>query len=271
MSTVDLGRYRRFVQMLWDPEPTNDVTTDLPVWCLGNSYTLDGRFARNNVAKASDAVAESFTTLPSDSNLQLTATAKPPETPPDSISSSFSSSLAYDEPDAGGGWPSAFLDDFESRIWMTYRSDFEVIPKSDDPRAISALSLTMRIKTQFVDQNGFTSDTGWGCMIRSGQSLLANAMASLRLGRGSPDPSLFSSYIRTNHSQIGEGQCFHARSGNSSHSSQMIQEHHIQYIVSFYTGLMPVENIPGSGLALLQLPDVSSMYTCRSFRRELMI
>ncbi|KAJ2989178.1 hypothetical protein NUW58_g3602 [Xylaria curta] len=41
----------------------------------------------------------------------------------------------------------------------------------------------MRIKTQLSDQTGFASDSGWGCMIRSGQSLLANAMAIQRLGR----------------------------------------------------------------------------------------
>ncbi|KAM0268707.1 hypothetical protein ACHAQH_009923 [Verticillium albo-atrum] len=107
-----------------------------------------------------------------------------PDTPPDSHTSSFSSSLAYDEAvNEDGGWPSAFLDDFESKFWMTYRSDFEPITKSSDPRAASALSLSMRIKSQLMDQNGFSSDSGWGCMIRSGQSLLANTMAVLDLGR----------------------------------------------------------------------------------------
>ncbi|PHH72202.1 hypothetical protein CDD83_5006 [Cordyceps sp. RAO-2017] len=42
----------------------------------------------------------------------------------------------------------------------------------------------MRIKSQLSEQAGFSSDSGWGCMIRSGQSLLANSIAMLKLGRG---------------------------------------------------------------------------------------
>lgn len=67
---------------------------------------------------------------------------------------------------------------------MTYRTGFEVIPRSTDPKAAAALSFAMRLKTSFGDQTGFSSDTGWGCMIRSGQSLLANAILITRLGRG---------------------------------------------------------------------------------------
>lgn len=82
------------------------------------------------------------------------------------------------------GWPVAFLDDFESKIWLTYRSNFCSIPKSDDQNAASSMTLGVRLRSQLMDSQGFTSDTGWGCMIRSGQSLLANALSILHLGRG---------------------------------------------------------------------------------------
>ncbi|KAK3950203.1 hypothetical protein QBC32DRAFT_20042 [Pseudoneurospora amorphoporcata] len=107
----------------------------------------------------------------------------PSDTGSDSVTSGYDSSLAYEEPGQDGGWPPAFLDDFESRIWMTYRTDFALIPRSSDPQASFALSFAMRIKTTFSDLTGFSSDTGWGCMIRSGQSLLANAILVARLGR----------------------------------------------------------------------------------------
>ncbi|CAJ2508793.1 Uu.00g138190.m01.CDS01 [Anthostomella pinea] len=173
-TTVDLGR--RIVQMFWDPEPTNDMVRDQPVWCLGSSYKLNNSpSSKPESSPAQEAPAKE----PVQNPAQL------PETPPESASnSSLDSSLAYDEAPLGGGWPPAFLDDFESRIWMTYRSEFDPIPKSQDPKATSALSFSMRLKNQLSDQTGFASDSGWGCMIRSGQSLLANAMAIQRLGRG---------------------------------------------------------------------------------------
>ncbi|KAK2747821.1 cysteine protease atg4 [Colletotrichum kahawae] len=186
MAAVDLGRYRRIVQIFWDPEPTNDYRVDLPVWCLGRSYNLSTKTgkekgSRGQTPPTTDA-ASSQTKV---NNPSSVPPAQGPETPPDSVSSSFSSSLAYDDDYSvqDGGWPAAFLDDFESKFWMTYRSEFELIAKSTDPRASSALSLSMRIKSQLVDQSGFSSDSGWGCMIRSGQMLLANAMAITNLGR----------------------------------------------------------------------------------------
>lgn len=187
MANVDLGRYRRFVQMFWDPEPTNDASQDQPVWCLGRSYKLSDNFDGKTKKVSSHSSPPSAPDAKPELDDPTSVAAPPanaPETPPDSASSSFSSSLAYEEPGQDGGWPSAFVQDFESKFWMTYRSDFEPIPRSSDSKATSSLSLSMRIKTQLGDQSSFSSDSGWGCMIRSGQSLLANAMVMIRLGRG---------------------------------------------------------------------------------------
>ena len=58
-----------------------------------------------------------------------------------------------------------FLADFRSHIWVSYRKNFVALMPSRQGRS-------------------FTSDTGWGCMIRSGQMMLAEALLRSRLGRG---------------------------------------------------------------------------------------
>ncbi|KAF9946405.1 Cysteine protease atg4b [Mortierella alpina] len=62
-----------------------------------------------------------------------------------------------------------FMLDFQSRLWFTYRKDMA------------------RIEPSY-----YTSDAGWGCMMRTGQSLLAQAFMQLELGRDwriRPSPS----------------------------------------------------------------------------------
>ncbi|PLB51764.1 cysteine protease atg4 [Aspergillus steynii IBT 23096] len=150
MNNVDIGRCgKRIVQYLWDPEPQNDEEPDAMIWCLGTTYPPGQEYI-----------------LPQPKS-NLDRPNQPKSAPQDTT---------Y-------GWPEGFLLDFESRIWMTYRSNFPPIPKIDSPDARPGMTLSVRLRSQLMEPEGFTSDTGWGCMIRSGQSLLANALSILHLGR----------------------------------------------------------------------------------------
>ncbi|KAI9845869.1 MAG: Cysteine protease atg4 [Thelocarpon superellum] len=169
MTGVDLGRpYKRMVQYFWDPEPRNDDASHPPIWCLGQEYAAASKHGPiSNGSSQSSAPGAS-------------------QTPSDPPSQESGDGLAYDETTRGDrdrGWPTAFLDDFDSKIWLSYRSNFPPIPKSPDPQAAAAMTFTVRLRSQLLEQGGFTSDTGWGCMIRSGQNILANALVLLRLGR----------------------------------------------------------------------------------------
>ncbi|KAI9830267.1 MAG: hypothetical protein M1819_005794 [Sarea resinae] len=184
MANVDFGRYKRIVQYFWDPEPRNDDASKLPIWCLGRAYIA----AENQSAPNGKAPSIPLPDDASPPGLPSSHISVATPTPEDSASSSVDDGLAYIESVGGAeedrGWPSSFLDDFESKIWFTYRSNFPPITKSEDARAASAMTLSVRLRSHLLDQGGFTSDTGWGCMIRSGQSLLANALVLLQLGRG---------------------------------------------------------------------------------------
>jgi cysteine protease ATG4 len=180
---------KRAVDYIFDRPARNDDAS--PIWCLGLSYDSDHH--PSNRPPSSSATANLPGTSPSahsdvshaDSAVVTKAPTQAEEQADndDELVKSFDQvhlTKSMDEEDLG--WPSAFLDDFESRVWITYRDNFPPIPKSSDPAAASKMSFTTKLRS-FTNQNGFTSDTGWGCMIRSGQSLLANTIILLHLGR----------------------------------------------------------------------------------------
>lgn len=75
-----------------------------------------------------------------------------------------STPLAESKKRTGEGVPPhvvAFMEHYHSLTWMTYRTKFEPIPGTP-----------------------LTTDCGWGCMVRSGQMLLATALQFHLLGRG---------------------------------------------------------------------------------------
>lgn len=176
MTGVDIEKYKRIVQYFWDPEPKNDMAPEAAIWCLGQMYTP------HPPQDASVEAGMSWIWMPCTSQIQRE---RATDTSPDrhDVASSLARAGTPKDP-SGCAWPEAFLKDFESRIWMTYRSNFTPIPRNNTPGATSSMTLGVRLRSQLMDSQGFTSDTGWGCMIRSGQSLLANTLCILLLGRG---------------------------------------------------------------------------------------
>ncbi|EGP83392.1 uncharacterized protein MYCGRDRAFT_49421 [Zymoseptoria tritici IPO323] len=183
----DFARFKkRAVDYLFDRPVRNDDSS--PIWCLGQSYDSEYK------APHPDPVTGSSPSAKSDSDIShadsavvtqvpSTDTSSKPEATDDELAKSFDQvqiSKSMEEEDLG--WPSQFLDDFESRVWMTYRNNFPPIQKASDPAATSNMSFATKLRS-LANQGNFTSDTGWGCMIRSGQSLLANTVVMLRLGR----------------------------------------------------------------------------------------
>ena len=176
MANVDLRRYKKLVQLFWDPEPKNDEIPRAPIWCLGKEFAPTS--AANVIPLHSEVTTQTDHGVEQKSygntKSQVNGTTK---------SEGVMEVWQHGSEDTGG-WPPEFLDYFESRLWFTYRSNFPPIKKFSNPTTSPALSLSVRLRSQLVDHGGFTTDTGWGCMIRSGQCLLGNALSMLRFGRG---------------------------------------------------------------------------------------
>lgn len=189
MNHVD---YKRFVRYFYDPPPRFDEESGASIWLLGKEYTSIPSHQISTTDR--EDVVEIESSADSHDPSETTTSTAPTEDHEQSQDGKRKDSIddvhrvegqnlpSLSNDPADGGWPLAFIDDFESRIWMTYRNNFPPIPRSHDPQASSAMTFAVRLRN-LTEKEGFSSDTGWGCMIRSGQSLLANALLMLKLGR----------------------------------------------------------------------------------------
>ncbi|GAA6052218.1 hypothetical protein JCM3770_000802 [Rhodotorula araucariae] len=135
-----------------------------------------------------------------------TRRAPPPPQPPFAPAAAYAApspsrprSPAPRSPATIHGWPASFYHDFYSRPALTYRSHFPLILCEPAPSSggvggvLSNLSMSIgrggggaaggRQLHGEGEPRGLSTDAGWGCMLRTGQSLLANALVKVHLGR----------------------------------------------------------------------------------------
>ncbi|EJD04597.1 uncharacterized protein FOMMEDRAFT_133827 [Fomitiporia mediterranea MF3/22] len=182
------GHLDKAMRYLLDSDATPDKCTD-PIWLLGvqhpgyeppppppsqsSSAPPSGRRSSLDIRRSS-SIRNSVSSLRG-------ATSSPEP------------SMVHPQKNPGANWPPGFYSDFSSRVWLTYRSHYP--PIRDQTLAQLEAEASGQIPLQPVSasprkwhilgsgEKGWTSDSGWGCMLRTGQSLLANALIHLHLGR----------------------------------------------------------------------------------------
>ena len=183
------------MRYLLDSDATPDKCTE-PIWLLGVQHPgyepppppAPDIFKTPGKRNSTDSRRSSnFRSSASPSN-------SPTIGPQDSHLSQSQPASSGPSKDPSKNWPPVFYSDFTSRIWLTYRSQFFPIRDttlaalesevSDSPTGLPSSPPTKRWNWPIGGEKGWTSDAGWGCMLRTGQSLLANALLHLHLGRG---------------------------------------------------------------------------------------
>jgi len=184
------GHLDKAMRYLLDSDSTPDKCTD-PIWILGLKHP---GYEPPEPAPGM-TIAHSFSTpirRGSADSRRSPASASGLRSPSDNQLSSSLSSSTSSKRDPGANWPPVFYEDFTSRLWLTYRSQFAPIRDTtlaalsydpNDPSCGPPPSPPSK-KWFGLAEKGWTSDAGWGCMLRTGQSLLANTLLHLHLGRG---------------------------------------------------------------------------------------
>ena len=184
------GHLDKAMRYLLDSDSTPDRCTD-PIWILGVRHP---GYEPPEPAPPM-AVAHSFSTpvrRGSEDSRRSPGSVSGFRSPSDNQLSSSLSSSTSSKYNPAAHWPPVFYDDFTSRIWLTYRSQFAPIRDTtlaalaydpSDPSCGPPPSPPSK-KWFGLAEKGWTSDAGWGCMLRTGQSLLANTLLHLHLGRG---------------------------------------------------------------------------------------
>lgn len=172
--------FQRVVQLFWDKDLEN-TDHENPIVVLGNIYSFKQDSPRED--DQSDISAETRPNETPEKALQADKSISEFKNYFQSFGITGNNTPSIEKEKESNKWPQEFIDDVYTRIWLTYRTKFAPINRDED--GPSPISLHNLIRGQNYDLNSeyFTTDCGWGCMIRTGQTLLANALLNLHLGR----------------------------------------------------------------------------------------
>lgn len=183
------GHLDKAMRYLLDSDSTPDQCTD-PIWLLGVQHP---GYEPSSAPISPSTSAASSLRRGSVSPTSLRSSISSSASIPSEHGVLLQPSTSNPKQNPGANWPPVFYIDFTSRVWLTYRSQFPTPIKDGrladlcDNGCFDAASSTSAKKSawQWVGgEKSWSSDSGWGCMLRTGQSLLANALIHVHLGRG---------------------------------------------------------------------------------------
>lgn len=166
------------LEYIWDQTAVN-------TGCSGNLVVLGGQYC--SVSNDTDKAGAGANSGSGDSVTANGIQGDGGHTRGDELVARLSENLKsffHSEKQLESQWPTAFIDDVLSRTWLTYRTGFPPIERDKNGPSVLNLGSLLRGTLDLSNSSkGFTTDAGWGCMIRTSQSLLANSLMMLKLGR----------------------------------------------------------------------------------------
>lgn len=193
--SISLGKRKEKRRESTDDYHSGERRPSSPIPPLPNATLGDYEHVGTTPSSAASSIRASPKVSPQPSFQISPTTISPPFQFPPSSTVNNASSTTLSMPSANSrtqGWPSTFYLDFYSRMALTYRTGFLPIPCSPASGSggmhgmFNSLSLSIGRggSSGARTAEGLSSDTGWGCMLRTGQSLLANTLMTVHLGRG---------------------------------------------------------------------------------------